>query len=391
MATTRTGNVLCMRAASLGVVAKSKAFESLSRRHIIGSRRLKSTVIRSSNSSEESSSSFYQSAQTNAVLFDKEHGYTHTRYDLFLKSNNNREPIRGYPKRPQTHFSQLEGIPLPPYARTGMVSAPDNSLFFTEEILIHDDDESVERMKKAAGVARRVLDYACSLAQPNITTDEIDQLVHDKLLASGAYPSPLNYAGFPKSLCSSVNEVICHGIPDSRPLQPGDIVSFDVSCFTGGVHGDNCATVIIPPDNKEDDEEYIKAQRLVQATSESLAAAISTCRPGSCLTQVGAAIHDVADAYGYDTVRKYRGHGIGSQFHCAPFVKHFRNSDYLQLQEGMIFTIEPMLTEGDAHDCHEWPEDGWTVTTIDSGRAAQFEHTVLITKDGVEIITVPDN
>jgi len=129
----------------------------------------------------------------------------------------------------------------------------------------------------------------------------------------------------------------------------------------------------------------------VKATEESLAAAISTCRPGSCLTQVGEAIHDVADAYGYDTVQKYRGHGIGALFHCPPFVKHFRNKDYLELQEGMIFTIEPMLTEGIAHDCEEWPEDGWTVATMDGGRAAQFEHTVLITKNGVEILTVPDD
>lgn len=359
------------------------------------SRRWKSSL---SNNSTTSTTSIYQVAETNAALFDKEHGYTPTRYPLYVKEKQdpNRKPIRAFPKKKtQIPVSEVtkEGIALPPYARTGHVPSNGN-MFGGYDILIFDDDEQLGNMKKVAGLARRVLDYACELAltKPNITTEEIDQLVHDRLISQGAYPSPLNYAGFPKSLCTSVNEVICHGIPDSRPLQPGDIVSFDVSCFMGGVHGDNCATVIIPNNNNDDDQEqFVGAMRLVQATKESLEAAIGTCRPGSCLTEVGAAIHDVADAYGYDTVRKYRGHGIGSQFHCAPFVKHFRNTDYLELVEGMIFTIEPMLTEGTAQDCFEWPEDGWTVTTHDGGRAAQFEHTVLITSTGVEIITLPHN
>lgn len=341
-------------------------------------RQAKSTLTDSNNS-------FYRTAESNADDFDREHDYTHTPCHSYVRVD--RIPVRSYPRTPQKVVSHVRGIGLPPYARSGIVTGMGNS--FVEEILIHGDD-SIQRMRKAARVARKVLGYACSLAKPNVTTDEIDQLVHEKLLRLGAYPSPLNYSGFPKSLCSSINEVICHGIPDSRPLLPGDIVSFDVSCFIGGVHGDNCATVVIPSDDPQC-REYMKAKRLVQATEESLAAAISTCRPGSCLTQVGEAIHDIADAYGYDTVQKYRGHGIGTLFHCPPFVKHFRNTDYLELREGMIFTIEPMLTEGLAHDCEEWPQDGWTVATMDGGRAAQFEHTVLITKNGVEILTVPDN
>ena len=266
-------------------------------------------------------------------------------------------------------------------------------------------------MRHAAKLARRVLDHACSVAKPGITTDQVDVAVHDALLKAGAYPSPLNYVGFPKSLCSSINEVICHGIPDTRPLEFGDIVSFDVSCFINGVHGDNCATIIVGDEQEKDeigtdwrgvpylgneffecrpeeDEARIRsARRLVHATRESLYEAINRIGPGSCLTDVGAAIQDVADSYGYSTVEKYRGHGIGADFHRPPFVKHYRNDDKLELLPGMVFTIEPMLVEGSG-DCFEW-SDKWTVATCDGGMAAQFEHTILIREDGVEILTVP--
>ena len=141
-------------------------------------------------------------------------------------------------------------------------------------------------------------------------------------------------------------------------------------------------------DNPEQEMAFWNARRLVHATRESLYAAIETCRPGSCLTQVGAAVQDVADAYGYSTVEKYRGHGIGTEFHRPPFVKHYRNNDKLELVPGMIFTIEPMLTEG-AAECFEWADE-WTVATVDGGLAAQFEHTLLITETGVEILTLPE-
>ncbi|OEU08407.1 Creatinase/aminopeptidase [Fragilariopsis cylindrus CCMP1102] len=267
-------------------------------------------------------------------------------------------------------------------------------------------------MKHAAKLARRVLDYACTLTKPGVTTDEVDTAVHEALIDAGAYPSPLNYVGFPKSLCSSINEVICHGIPDTRPLEFGDIVSFDVSCFVNGVHGDNCATIIVGDEQeideigtdwrgvpylgskffdgrRPDDETSIRsARRLVHAARESLYTAINKIGPGSCLTDIGAAVQDVADSYGYSTVEKYRGHGISSDFHRPPFVKHYRNDDKLELVPGMIFTIEPMLVEG-AGECFEW-SDQWTVATTDGGMAAQFEHTVLITESGVEILTVPE-
>lgn len=255
--------------------------------------------------------------------------------DVYSKGDiNEREPMRAYP------LSAAKTVPTkivrPPYADTGVVPFS----LFPNQILLH-DAASVKKMRTAARLARQVLDYACTLAKPGVTTDEIDTAVHEEIIRRGAYPSPLNYHGFPKSLCSSINEVICHGIPDTRPLQFGDIVSFDVSCFIGGVHGDNCATVIVGDEQEKDEigvdwrgvpylsnfekpeqEEMIRsARRLVHAARESLYAAIEECGPGKCLTSVGGAIQDVADSYGYSTVAKYRGHGISSEFHTAPYVK----------------------------------------------------------------------
>jgi methionyl aminopeptidase len=319
-----------------------------------------------------------------------------------------REPVVPYPitsKRYIGKSNNNRSITRPPYAESGVV--PPNP-FGDSTILIHDDPHDVERMRVAAKLARRILDMACALAKPGVTTDQIDTAVHQSLLEEGAYPSPLNYAGFPKSLCSSINEVICHGIPDTRPLQFGDIVSFDVSCFINGVHGDNCATILVGDeqemdeigvdwrgvpykasfDTTEQETMFRAARRLIYATRESLYEAIDRIGPGACLTDVGEAIEQVADAYGYSTVQKYRGHGIGEVFHCPPFVKHFRNRDKLELVPGMIFTIEPMLVEGSG-DCYEW-DDQWTVQTVDGGMAAQFEHTILITEHGVEILTVPN-
>jgi len=333
-------------------------------------------------------------------------------------------------------------VPLPPYALSGQVNfsptAADLDLIAPSS-QIHNisktnpmirNEYTIEKLREAGRLARTMLEYACSLAIPGIHTDEINTKVHHAILQLGAYPSPLNYAGFPKSICTSINEVICHGIPHAtHVLQSGDVVKFDVSCFYQGVHGDNCATVIVGDvaehydhqhktnnnNNNMDghaviptqsflvsdwrcipykqqftstDEEllFITARRLSMATYQALYAAISTCHPGSCLTDIGHAIAIVAEAYGYDSVRKYRGHGIAREFHIPPFVKHYRNRDYLELQPGMVFTIEPMITEGH-WDCDEWESDQWTVVTCDGGRAAQFEHMVLITDNGVDILT----
>jgi methionyl aminopeptidase len=243
--------------------------------------------------------------------------------------------MRPYPLSPKKIVPPH--IHRPPYADTGIVGPTPH------EIYIH-NEESANRMRQAARLARQVLDLACNYAAVGVTTDAIDYVVHEAIIASGAYPSPLNYAHFPKSLCSSVNEVVCHGIPDTRPLQFGDIVSFDVSCYLNGVHGDNCATVIVGDaqlqdeigvdwrgvphkshfENPEDEAHFVEARRLVQATRESVYAGIEECKPGACLSMIGAAIEDVAESYGFESVRKYRGHGIADVFHCQPFVKHYR-------------------------------------------------------------------
>lgn len=248
-------------------------------------------------------------------------------------------PMRPYPQSPlrtvPPHISK------PPYADTGFMPSHYSLAAASDTILIH-DDASADTMRHAARLARKVLDLACHAAEPGVTTDEIDALVHSAIVEHGAYPSPLRYAGFPKSVCSSINEVICHGIPDARPLEVGDVVSFDVSCYLNGVHGDNCATVIVGDrqevdhgggvdwrgvpyktewPTKEQASRIESSRRLVEATREGLYAGIEACRPGGCLSEVGNAIHAVADEYGFDTVRKYRGHGIATVFHTAPYVK----------------------------------------------------------------------
>jgi methionyl aminopeptidase len=295
-------------------------------------------------------------------------------------------------------------------------------------------------MRAAAQLARQGLDLACGMAvrahEIGRTTDDIDTAVHQYIVHAGAYPSPLGYLGFPKSICSSVNEVICHGIPDQRPLQFGDVVSFDVSCYLDGVHGDNCATVIVGdcPDDYESDNNnntdpyfvasrlstnddvsntrpdhhgdwrgipyrtefatpeceahFVQARRLVQAARDCLYQSIATVHAGSCLTEIGRACDQVAYRHGYQSVRKYRGHGIASDFHIPPFVKHYTNVDFCQLKPGMIFTIEPMIVAGN-EACFEWTHDTWTVATVDGSLAAQFEHTILVTEDGAEILTLP--
>jgi len=352
------------------------------------------------------------SAYSSSSSFSTLTGFDDDKYPSSVRPQV-RPPVVAYPLTAKRYVGRGDDsgpiIQKPPYADTGIV--PPSR--YHDTVLIHNDPDDIDRMRYAARLARKVLDMACNMAEPGMTTDVIDEAVHRSLIEAGAYPSPLNYVGFPKSVCSSVNEVICHGIPDTRPLEFGDVVSFDVSCFVNGVHGDNCATVIVGDQQELDvvgtdwrgvpylepgsskfssveEEAMVRAsRRLVHATRESMMAAIHCIGPGKCLSHIGAAIQDVADAYGYSTVEKYRGHGISSEFHIAPFVKHFRNNDKLQLVPGMIFTIEPMLVEGDG-ECFEW-SDQWTVASVDGGMAAQFEHTILITDDGVEILTIPES
>jgi methionyl aminopeptidase len=237
----------------------------------------------------------------------------------------------------------------------------------------------LEKMRSSAKLAREMLEFSCSLVKPGISTDEIDRRTFEEIIKKGAYPSPINYAGFPKAICTSVNEVCCHGIPDSRELREGDVIAIDVSIFKDGVHGDNCKTVIAG----EGDE---AAHRLINATEEALNRAISVCGPTACLSDIGEAIEQVAANNDLRIIHEFCGHGLGSILHMYPLIKHFRNYEKLPLVPGMVFTIEPILVEG-SRKITTW-DDGWTAVCVDGGRSAQFEHEVLITENGAEVITV---
>ena len=243
--------------------------------------------------------------------------------------------------------------------------------------------DEVERMRRAGAAAAEILVEAGRAVQPGVTTDRIDALVHEATIVRGGYPSPLNYRGYPKSVCTSVNEVICHGIPDSRPLSDGDIVNIDVTIFLDGVHGDTSVTVLV---GDVDDH----SRRLVAETRIAMDLGIDTVRPAQPLHAIGRTIERHAQRHGLGVVREFIGHGIGTEFHSGLQVKHyFDPRDDTLLVAGMTFTIEPMLTLGDP-SCALW-DDAWTAVTLDGRRTAQFEHTLLVTEDGVERLTVlPD-
>jgi methionyl aminopeptidase len=262
-------------------------------------------------------------------------------------------------------------IPRPPYATTGEAEPWDEPLVKSPEV--------IERMRRAGRVAAEVLQLVGEAVRPGVTTDELDALCHEALVARDAYPSPLNYNGFPKSLCTSVNEVICHGIPDDRELRNGDIVNLDVTAYLDGVHGDTNATFLV---GEVDDE----SRRLVDVTRRCLERGIEAVKPGGRIADIGRAIEDVARAHHYGVVRAFVGHGIGEQFHTSLHVPHYYEPRADTVMEpGMTFTIEPMITMGDWRPV-VW-EDGWTAVTADGRRTAQFEHTLLVTDDGAEVLT----
>ncbi|CAO3626973.1 unnamed protein product [Cunninghamella echinulata] len=234
-------------------------------------------------------------------------------------------------------------------------------------------------MRKVCKLAREVLDIGAAAIRPGITTDEIDKIIHDATIERGAYPSPLNYYQFPKSVCTSVNEVICHGIPDQRPLKEGDIVNLDVTCYYGGFHGDLNETYLVG--NVDE-----KGRLLVKTAKECLEKAIALVKPGARYRDFGKVIEDHAKKNGFSVVRTFCGHGINQLFHCAPNVPHYANNKAIGIMKpGHVFTIEPMICEGTWRD-QLWP-DNWTAVTCDGKRSAQFEHTMLVTEDGVEILT----
>ena len=241
------------------------------------------------------------------------------------------------------------------------------------------DAETLEKMRRAGRAAAEVLQVVGAAVRPGVTTDGLDALAHDEAIKRGGYPSTLGYNGYPKSLCTSINEVICHGIPDSTVLKDGDIVNLDFTIYLDGVHGDTNATFFVG----EVDEE---SRRLVEVTRECLDKGIAAVRPGGTVRDIGKAIQSHAEAHGYGVVRAFVGHGIGRAFHSEPQVFHYDNPQAKQrLVPGMTFTIEPMITVGDWH--HELWSDGWTAVTKDRSRTAQFEHTIVVTETGAEILT----
>jgi methionyl aminopeptidase len=241
--------------------------------------------------------------------------------------------------------------------------------------------ETIEKMRVAGRIAARATQLAGEHCKPGVTTDELDRVVHEFLCDHGAYPSTLGYKGFPKSCCTSLNEVICHGIPDTTVLEDGDIVNIDVTAFIGGVHGDTNATFLAGEVSEE-------ARLLVERTHEATMRAIKAVRPGRQLNVVGRVIEAYANRFGYGVVRDFTGHGIGRSFHSGLVVLHYDEpSVTTELEPGMTFTIEPMINLGTI-EYDIWP-DNWTVTTKDRKWTAQFEHTIVVTDSGAEILTLP--
>jgi len=263
-------------------------------------------------------------------------------------------------------------IRRPPYALSG---DPGPSL----SSLVRTPDE-ITAMRRAGRAAAEVLLVAGESVAVGITTDEIDAVVHAATIERGGYPSPLNYRGYPKSVCTSVNEVICHGIPDSRPLADGDIINIDVTIYLNGVHGDTSATFLVGDVNPA-------SMGLVSETRTALQLAIDACRPGGPVSDIGRAIESHANKHQLGVVREFIGHGIGTDFHSDLQIPHYFDRRHNQpLEIATTFTIEPMLTLG-APDAAVW-DDNWTAVTIDGRRTAQFEHTLLMGEHGAETLTV---
>src|SRR3954467_4466619 len=244
------------------------------------------------------------------------------------------------------------------------------------------DAETIAKMRVACRLAAQARDLVGEHVAPGVTTDDLDRVGHEFVCDHGAYPSTLGYRGFPKSLFTSVNEVICHGIPDSRVVEDGDIVNVDITAYLDGVHGDTNATYLAGDVDEE-------VRLLVERTEEALRRAINAVRPGRDVNVIGRVIESYAKRFGYGVVREFTGHGIGTAFHSGLIVPHYDAAPAFDtvIETGMTFTVEPMLTLG----THEWTmwDDGWTVVTRDRRRTAQFEHTILVTDTGAEILTLP--
>jgi methionyl aminopeptidase len=245
------------------------------------------------------------------------------------------------------------------------------------------DAATIERIRSAGRIAAGALDAVGRAIAPGMTTDDIDAIAHDYVVSHGAYPSTLGYRGYPKSSCTSLNEVICHGIPDDTVLESGDIVNVDVTAFLDGVHGDTNRTYFVG-------EPAPQVRDLVERTHEAMMRGIKAVAPGRQVNVIGRAIESYARRFGYGVVRDYTGHGVGTNFHSGLIIPHYDSAPLYdtEIKAGMVFTIEPMLTLG----THEWDiwDDNWTVLTRDRSLTAQFEHTIVVTETGAEILTLSE-
>jgi len=247
------------------------------------------------------------------------------------------------------------------------------------KIIIH-SIEDFSGMRKAGKFAAEVLDYIGDFVKPGVKTDNLNSLCHEMIIKNGATPAPLNYKGFPKSICTSVNHVICHGIPGEKKIEDGDIINIDVTVIVDGWHGDSSRMFFVG-------KVPMKAKRLVEITYNAMMLGIEKVKPGVKLNEIGKVIQHYAEKHGYSVVRDYCGHGIGKVFHAAPNVLHYYEAnDATILECGMFFTVEPMLNIG-APDSRLLA-DGWTVVTKDKSLSAQFEHTIGVVENGFEIFTV---
>lgn len=240
-------------------------------------------------------------------------------------------------------------------------------------------DRELSAVRRASGIVREVLELCGDWVKEGVSTREVDDKIHEAIVSRGAYPSPLLYMGFPKSSCTSVNEIVCHGIPDDRALCDGDIVNVDVSCYIDGHHGDASRMFLV---GAVDDA----GRKLVETTKRCLDESIAACGPGVDITKIGEVCATIAEESSYGIVRDYCGHGIGQDFHMLPYIFHHHNQIHDIMETGWTFTIEPMLTEDGTSALRVW-DDKWTVALASGARSAQYEHTIVITDNGAEILT----
>ncbi|MBF4569184.1 type I methionyl aminopeptidase [Plantibacter sp. VKM Ac-2880] len=265
-------------------------------------------------------------------------------------------------------------IARPEYVGRAAPAADDRGDLYTPE--------EIERIRVAGTIAADAIQAVGAAVRPGVTTDELDAIGHAFVVGAGAYPSTLGYRGYPKSICSSVNEVICHGIPDDTALRDGDLINIDITAYLDGVHGDSNVTFLIGDAAEE-------TRLLVERTREALNRGIKAVAPGRQINVIGRAIESYAKRFGYGVVRDFTGHGVGRSFHSGLIVPHYDAAPQYDtvMEVGMVFTIEPMLTIG-AQEWEQWDDD-WTVTTRDRSLTAQFEHTLVVTERGAEVLTLP--